>query len=186
MEGQRTKSSLQSSECPRLCGLWTTSDTRLEDLSPDHHLGEIVRVPRNSMPPLKIMMIVLGYRVPTIKYSKLEVVMGVSNCCQSSYEWQLNCEGLIADYCTLQSLEQILPTFFSPEDVVLGPGNMAPPHLARQDLNKHWFNFFFFLIAQLLNLGRQTYVNNQIPRRVLIFSKLDSDWTWNLFRAQEK
>ena len=122
--------------------LRTVDNIRLEDLSPDHHLGEIGRVPRNSMPPLKIMMIVLGYRVPTLEYSKLEMVMGVSNCCQSSYEWQKNCEGLIADYCTLQSLQQNSSNFFPPEDVVLGPENMAPPHLARQDLNKHWFELF--------------------------------------------
>ena len=56
---------------------------RLEDLSPENHLGEIVRVPRNSMPPLKMMMIVDIARVSS---AKLEVVMEVLNCSQSSYK----------------------------------------------------------------------------------------------------
>ena len=36
----------------------TVDNIRLEDLSPENHLGEIGRVPRNRMPPLKMMMIV--------------------------------------------------------------------------------------------------------------------------------
>ena len=46
---------------------------RLEDLSPDHHLGEIGRVPRNSMPPLKMMMIVDIARVSSANTKVFEI-----------------------------------------------------------------------------------------------------------------